>query len=84
VSHRFRGGSNQPEALHPVALGIIPGDHAQVCKGQGASSSGLGASDEKGPPPDRSREGRQAAAEVTEAHSAVPMRVAAYETCPQE
>jgi hypothetical protein len=49
VGHGLGGGANEPEALDPVALGAIPGDHAQVGKGQGGPSSGLGAGNEEGP-----------------------------------
>ncbi len=58
MCHGLRGRLNRPEALDSVPIGVIPGDHAEVARGQGRPSSGLGAGDEGGPRAGWPREGR--------------------------
>jgi hypothetical protein len=84
MSHRLRGWSNQSEALNPVVLRVIPVDHAQVAKVDRWEPAGLGAGDEEGSRAADSREGRKAAAQVAEAHTAVTIGVATHESRAEE
>lgn len=84
MSHGLGGRPYQPEALHPVALRVIARDYAKVCKGQGGKPAGLGAGDEEGARARRSLEWWKTAAQVAEAHAAVPVGVLAHQARPEK